>query len=92
MSNTQPLLSSKDFSSSLTVAKVYLATRSVDYAKFSSEVLDSIARSVRHDFGNGYSMAEVKDGSIVLIYPDCGGAKLFPTWEQFAAYYLAKFW
>ena len=92
MSNTQPLLSSKDFSSSLTVAKVYLASRNVDYAKFSSEVLDSIARSVRHDFENGYSMVEARDGTIAFIDSDCGGAKLFPTWEQFAAYFLAKFW
>ena len=76
----------------MTVAKVYLATRSVDYVKFSSEVLESMARSVRHDFENGYSMVEVKDGTIAFIDPDCEGAKLFPTWEQFAAYFLAKFW
>lgn len=81
-------------------AKVYLYTRFEDFIRFLKDVKPTVFSTewnARHTFDNGYMCQFYDDGSVQLSSPECqagrsGYCNIFDTFEQFAAYYLAKFW
>jgi len=74
-------------------AKVYLMKRAIDYQKF-IEGLDFVERHgdpiLKLD--NGKRLYFRPDSSAVLYVDSSTEGRVFQTWEQFAAYYLAKHW
>lgn len=79
-------------SSSLAVAQVYLSHRAEDLANFEKGlVFKPDDRDVYLQFDNGYRAFLFPDGQVLLMDPDVHGSR-FSTYQQFAAYYLAKFW
>ena len=91
MAETTTFLSADELSKTNWKARVYLATRPEDSKNLAEKVLKAIVRGTRHDFDNGYSVQSYQDGAVALIDPNCDNGKLFGSYEQFAAYYLAKF-
>ena len=79
---------------SLAASKLYLMKRPADYARFIKDL--NLAEG-----DDGLPVVELDNGKVIHFYPDdrvalvdddCTTGKLFPTWEQLAAYYLAKHW
>ena len=92
MSEQSKFISADEVSKTKWVASIYLASRAIDSQNLAKQVVKAMARGERHDFENGYSAQTYPNGEVALIDPDCGYGKLFGSYDQFAAYYLAKFW
>lgn len=89
----------KDVSDSLNHSKIYIGMRATDYQSFCRDIISRIGEDLitvnselSVTFDNGYRVDFRKTGAILLMKPGPETGKLFPTFEQFAAYYLAKFW
>lgn len=87
-------VSADQLSTFIGVAKIYLLQRKADYEQFCSEFKLSFrpGSGIVHSFQNGYEAHIYNDGSVALVWPDCNEGKHFPSFEQFAAYWLARFW
>lgn len=83
----------EQLSETIFVAKIYLGSRREDFEKFAKRfTLSSQNGELFHSFENGYECQLHQDGTLLLIRPDKMAGIPFDTFEQFAAYYLAKFW
>lgn len=86
-------VSAKQVSSTPQIASIYLKTRQKDYKKFCSEfTMEVMHGNLFHTFENKHEAVINTNGSITFIYPDKDKIDFFNTFEQFAAFYLAKFW
>lgn len=89
----ETFVTAKQVSASLPLAKVYLAIRAKDRLEFEKALeLSSRDGGLYIKFENGYEAHLYVDGGVGLITPSCDDGKFFATFEQFTAYYLAKFW
>jgi len=90
---TESFTTPEQLSQSIFVAKIYLGSRREDFEKFSKEfTLSSRDGKLYHSFENGYEANLYRDGTVSLLWPNYESGKSLDTFEQFAAYYIAKFW
>lgn len=92
MSNTT-FASAKALSAGEGIAKIYLLKRKKDYEDFVAS-LDFKERDgeVLSQFDNGKEAFFYKNGTVALIDSDTKNGRVFGSFEQFAAYYLASHW
>ncbi len=75
------------------IAKIYLLQRKEDYEALCKQfVLCNLDEGIGHKFANGYTAHVLINGNVILSSKDKVGGIPFETFEQFAAYWLARFW
>lgn len=75
------------------IAKIYLLQRKEDYEALCKQfVLCNLDEGIGHKFANGYTAHVLINGNVILSNKDKVGGISFETFEQFAAYWLARFW
>ncbi len=75
------------------IAKIYLLQRKEDYEALCKQfVLSNLDEGIGHKFENGYTAHVLINGNVILSNKDKVGGIPFETFEQFAAYWLARFW
>lgn len=83
-------VSAEAISSNIVRSQVYVGSRSVDYGKLCSQ-FTGLTESDPVRLPNEHRVNLLRGGEVYISAPD-GSGKLFGSWTQFAAYYLAKFW
>ena len=99
MSNTNSLfLSAEDYSRSLTIAKIYLLKREDDYKKFVDDLefhKSENTENVHATLANYSSLIITSEGKVLFttgIQIGVDKTLEFGSFEQLAAYYLARYW
>lgn len=91
-------LSAEDYSKSLTIAKIYLLKREDDYKKFVKEIefhKSKNTENVHATLANHSSLFITPEGGVFFttgIQVGVDKTLEFGSFEQFVAYYLARYW